>query len=83
MFSQGQLTEENTLLELLTVPEVATQLRVSVPRAYQLAREGVLPVVRLGRQVRIEEETLRKWVAQGGQGLPGGWRKEPGLTANP
>ena len=69
-------------MELLTVPEVAGQLRVSVPRAYQLVREGVVPAVRLGRQVRIDQEVLRAWIAQGGQGLPGGWRRGPELTTN-
>ena len=58
-------------MELLTITEVARVLRVRVPRAYQLARDGVLPTVRIGRQIRVEANALRNWVAQGGQPLDG------------
>jgi len=49
---------------LLTVPEVA--LRLSVPRAYayELARRGELPTVRLGKKyVRVPIAALEKWLA--------------------
>lgn len=61
---------------LLRIPCVARVLNVSEARAYELVREGVLPAVRLGRQVRISEEALRAFIERGGQGLPGGWRRE-------
>jgi excisionase family DNA binding protein len=63
---------------LLTIQEAAALLRVSCPRAYELARSGVLPAVRLGRQIRIDPVQLRTWIAQGGRALPGGWRHDPG-----
>jgi excisionase family DNA binding protein len=63
-------------MDLLTVPEVARVLRVSPPRVYELARDGLIPVVRLGRQVRVEQDALRRWIASGGQALPGGWRRQ-------
>ena len=44
-------------------------------RAGQLAREGVLPVVRLGRQYRVDPERLSEWIGAGGRPLPGGWRR--------
>ncbi len=56
-------------LRLLTVPEVAPILRVSAARAYELARDGVLPVVRIGRQVRVDPTVLRDWIREGGAGL--------------
>ena len=56
-------------MELLTIPEVARVLRVPIPRAYELARQGLLPVVLLGRQVRVEQGALREWIDNGGQGL--------------
>ena len=56
-------------MNLLKIPEVAQVLRVPIPRAYELARQGLLPVVRLGRQVRVEEAALRDWIAQGGRPL--------------
>ena len=43
---------------VLTIPEVAVLLQVSRLRAYQLAREGQLPVIRFGRQVRVLRKPL-------------------------
>ncbi len=74
---------EDTLLRLLTISEVAKVLRVPIPRAYGLARSGVIPTVRIGRQVRVAENALQAWIGQGGQALPGGWRKEPGPISAP
>lgn len=37
---------------LLTVPEVANELRVRPGRAYELLRRKLIPAVRIGRQVR-------------------------------
>ena len=65
---------------LLTMQEVARVLRVSEARAYELARDQLLPTVRLGRQLRVEEEALRQWIRAGGQALPGGWRRAPGVA---
>lgn len=59
---------------LLTIEEVCTILRIKPDRAYQLAREGVIPVVRIGRQIRIDAEGLKRFIAAGGQMLPGGVR---------
>ncbi len=61
-------------MRLLTIPEAAEVLRVPRARIYQLAREGLLPVVHLGRQLRVDESQLHDWIASGGQALPGGWR---------
>ena len=61
-------------MRLLLVREVAEVLRVPRSRAYELVREGLIPSIRLGRQVRIPEAALRKWIDAGGRSLPGGWR---------
>jgi excisionase family DNA binding protein len=61
-------------MKLLRIPEVAEILGVSVERTYSLARKGVLPVVRVGRQVRVDSEKLKEWIDEGGTSLPGGWR---------
>jgi excisionase family DNA binding protein len=54
-------------MRLLTAKEVSEGLRIPVARVYELARTGVIPVVRLGeRQVRFNEDALREWVARGG-----------------
>jgi len=46
--------------ELVTVPEVAAWLGVSHWSAYDMARRGILPVVRLGRLVRIQRAGLEQ-----------------------
>lgn len=54
-------------MRLLTAKEVSEGLRIPIARVYELARTGVIPVVRLGeRQVRFNEEALRDWIERGG-----------------
>ncbi len=66
---------------LLTLEETAKQLNVSYARAAQLAREGILPTIRLGRQIRVHPDQLSEFLARGGRALPGGWRREPAGAA--
>jgi excisionase family DNA binding protein len=61
----------------LTIPEAARILRISRARAYQMGRDGTLPVTRLGRRVRVYAAALHEWALHGGQALPGGWRRVP------
>jgi excisionase family DNA binding protein len=51
---------------LITMDEVADWLSVSKQRAYELARQEVIPVVRLGRQIRVNPERLEQWIQAGG-----------------
>ncbi len=64
---------------LLTAQQVAVLLQVPTARVYELAREGLLPAVRLGRQIRVSASALNDWIADGGRALPDGWRhaKQP------
>jgi len=71
MVSAGQ-----ELKRLLRVPEVARILDTSEQRVYEMARAGILPTVRLGRQIRIDKEALEQFIQDGGQALPGGWKRE-------
>lgn len=57
-------------MRLLTAREVAELLQVALPRVYELVREGTLPCVRLGRQIRFHEVKLMEWIEQGGSALP-------------
>lgn len=59
---------------LLTIPEAARTLGISVSQGYVLARTGVLPIVRIGRSVRVSRRTLSAWC----EGLESG-RPDPGL----
>lgn len=64
-------------MRLLAMQEVAERLGVSLQRVYEMGRLGLLPLVRLGRQIRIEEGQLTSWVEGGGKGLPAGWKRTP------
>jgi excisionase family DNA binding protein len=46
---------------LLTIPEVAKQLNVPESYAYELARQGKLPTVKIGKYVRVTYEGLKKY----------------------
>jgi excisionase family DNA binding protein len=65
-------------MELLTLEQAAQILHVTYNRAAELAREGIIPVVRLGRQIRVDPEELRAFISQGGKAWPGGWRRSQG-----
>ena len=56
-------------MKLLRIDDVADLLDVSRARAYELVREGLLPVVRLGRQIRVDPSKLEAWLDAGGVGL--------------
>ncbi len=62
---------------LLNISEVAARLNVPLSRCYEMARSGLLPTVRLGRQIRVDPDRLQAWIDEGGRTLPGGWRREP------
>jgi excisionase family DNA binding protein len=62
---------------MLTMHEVADRLGVSLQRAYEMGRTGLLPIVRMGRQIRVEEGRLTSWIESGGRALPGGWKRYP------
>ena len=53
-------------MKLIRVAAVAAMLDVSRARAYELIRSGVIPGVRLGRQVRVDPAQLAKWLEEGG-----------------
>lgn len=63
-------------MRLLTAKQTAELLQVTLPRVYELARTGLIPSVRMGRQIRFNEEALRVWAANGGSLQPGAERVE-------
>jgi excisionase family DNA binding protein len=56
-------------VKLMCMPEVAAVLDVPLSRAYELVRAGLLPVVRVGRQVRVDPPRFRDWVVGGGSDI--------------
>jgi excisionase family DNA binding protein len=54
--------------KLLRMPEVAALIDTSLPRAYELVRQGIIPgVVRLGRQIRVNPDVLSEWMTRGSE----------------
>jgi len=49
---------------LLTIPEVATCLRISRAKAYVLVRRKVLPCVHIGRSTRVSVAALQRWIEE-------------------
>jgi excisionase family DNA binding protein len=55
-------TPMEDLPALMRVEQAARYLQVSRSKAYALVAEGRLPVVRVGRSVRINREKLLAWL---------------------
>ncbi len=58
-------TEQQESHRLLTIPEVAEQLRLSKGTVYKLIRDGVVPAVQLGRSgasLRVKSDELERWL---------------------
>ncbi len=43
----------DSLPELITVPELAKCLRIGKNKAYELITSGVIPSIKIGRQLRV------------------------------
>lgn len=65
------MIQERTIPKLLTVAEAADRLNVRVQRVHEMIRDGYLPAVRLGRQVRVDPRKLEEWIARGGYVIEG------------
>jgi excisionase family DNA binding protein len=49
---------------LLTVRDVAVALRLGRTRTYALLRSGEIPVIRVGRAVRVPRDGLHRWIEE-------------------
>jgi len=47
---------------LLRIPEVARTLGIARSLAYEMARDGRLPTVHIGKAVRIPRRRLEDWI---------------------
>ena len=47
---------------LITVEEAARLLRIGRGTAYAMAARGELPVVKMGRSVRVRRDRLDRWL---------------------
>ncbi len=46
----------------ITVKELAQLLGLGVNKAYTLVKEGRIPSIRIGRQIRISKKALNDWL---------------------
>ena len=53
---------ETNLEPILTIPEVARYLKLSKSKVYIMVQRGLIPHLRIGRNVRIKETDLDKWL---------------------
>ena len=53
---------ENELPVMLTVQDVAAFLRISKNTAYNFVNSGVIPSVKIGRQVRVYREDVIRYI---------------------
>ncbi len=64
------------MTKLMRVNEVAEMLDLPEDRVYALSREGIIPTVRCGRQLRWSLAQIQDFITSGGKGYSGGWKKE-------
>lgn len=50
-------------MDLMTVEEIAEQLRVSKMTVYRMVNSGTLPSMKIGNSIRVEREALEKYLA--------------------
>jgi excisionase family DNA binding protein len=56
------VTMNQVLDRIMTVPETASYLKLSRAKCYRLVQLGTIPHVRIGRNVRIRESDLQRWI---------------------
>jgi excisionase family DNA binding protein len=50
--------------KLMTVPELATYLRLSQAKIYRMAQAGQVPAIRIGRSWRFQRARIEAWLLQ-------------------
>ncbi len=51
--------------EVLTIPDVATFLRIPKSSVYKLIHEGGLPAHKVGKHFRLVQGEVKDWLEQG------------------
>ena len=55
--------------EIMTVHDLALYLKLSDAKIYRMAREGALPVIRIGKSWRFKKETIDDWLRNHVKGI--------------
>ena len=61
---------------LITAAELSRLLGIRLPQVYRLARDGILPSVRLGRLRLFDPAAIEEFIRRGGAAFAHGWRKK-------
>lgn len=56
----------------MTVMEMAAYLGISRSKAYEIAKKKVIPILRMGRAIRIPKKALDEWMIRESMILPEG-----------
>jgi excisionase family DNA binding protein len=54
--------------KFLQISQVSDLLEISETTTRRLVKKGVLPAIRVGRQIRIDERRFQEWLDGGGGG---------------
>ena len=60
-------------MRILTIPEVAELLQIHPDTAYRYVRERKIPAVRVGRNWRVLEEDIERWLRERSGKAGGAW----------
>jgi excisionase family DNA binding protein len=71
------------LERLLCANDIASQLKISRSKAYSLMKQGVIPIVRFGGNVRVRPEDLDKFIEQNCSSYPQRKLELAASTASP
>ena len=67
------------MAQLLNMSEAERETGIRKDRLYRMCREQIFPkgvTVFLGRRIFLHRAALEEFLRNGGQKLPGGWRRE-------
>ena len=65
---------------LLRADEAASLLAIGRTKVFEMMAAGELPVIRIGRCVRIPKDQLERWIGDQARETTGGGRLQRGLT---
>ncbi len=62
-------------MPLVHAKDVGDLLGISAKQIYNLSRDGIIPVVRVGRLLRFDLAKITRWIEDGGKGYDGAARR--------
>ena len=61
------MNEPSTEVLVYTVPQVARMLGINRNLGYELARQGQIPTIKLGRRLLCPKAAVDRWLTEAGQ----------------